>query len=383
MKILIVYNTMEYVWYRRFFLRDLLAGGHEVVAVAPFDDWTDRVRSLGIKCVDLRLTRWGTNPASEVAAIRDIYSVMRRESPDVAILYTIKPVIYGSLAARAAGVRRIFSLVTGLGYMFVEGGRFTKVKQWAARNLYRLALAQNERVFFQNPDDLALFTSGGVIDEAKTILVPGSGVDTEHFSPDTAPPDDDHFLLVSRMMWDKGVGEFVEAARRLKKRYPHAKFTLLGPLDDNPKAIPEDKLREWDAEGAVRYLGPADDIRPYLARCSVYVLPSRYREGIPRTNLEALAMGKPIITTDMPGCRETVVPLRNGFMITPGDTDALVTAMDAFLMDRALAGRMGAESRKLALEKFRVEAVNRSFLEAIAAGTSRRGDRLKQRPQEL
>lgn len=365
MKILIVYNTMEYVWYRRFFLRDLLARGHEVVAVAPFDDWTVRVAALGIRCTDLKISRWGTNPLREIATIRDIYSIMRREAPDAAILYTIKPVIYGSLAARAAGVRRIFSLVTGLGYMFVEGGRFTKIKQWAARTLYCMALSLNERVFFQNPDDRSLFIGGGVVDRSKTILVPGSGVDTKHFIPSATAPDDAHFLLVSRMMWDKGIGLYVGAARRLKKMYPEARFTLLGPLDDNPNAIPAETLQEWNDEGATDYVGPADDIRPYLAQCSVYVLPSRYREGIPRTNLEALAMGKPIITTDMPGCRETVVPNCNGFMIAPGNLDALVSAMEAFLSNPSLAAEMGEESRKLALRKFRVEAVNKFFLDAI------------------
>lgn len=365
MKIVIVYNTMEYVWYRRFFLRDLLARGHEVVAVAPFDEWKERVASLGIKCLDLRISRWGTNPFREIATLRDIYAIMRRESPDAAILYTIKPVIYGSLAARAAGVRRIFSLVTGLGYMFVEGGRFTKIKQWAARTLYRIALSVNERAFFQNPDDLELFMNAGVVDRSKTVLVPGSGVDTEHFAPGEATPEDNHFLLVSRMLWDKGIGLYVEAARRLKKRYPQARFTLLGPLDDNPNAIPAKTLEKWNLEGAAEYLGPADDIRPYLAKCSVYVLPSQYREGIPRTSLESISMGKPIITTDMPGCRETVIPGVNGFMIPPGDLDALVNAMEMFLSNPSLAAEMGVESRKLALRNFRVEVVNKLFLDAI------------------
>lgn len=368
MKIMILYNTMENVWYRRFFLRELLARGDEIVAVAPFDAWTDRVRALGIRCIDLRMSRWRANPFGELGTLRYIYSVMRRERPDAIMLYTIKPVVYGSLMGRAAGVKRIFSTVTGLGYMFVDdGGRFSNIRRWAGRTLYRSALAHNERVFFQNPDDLRMFVEAGVVDRAKITLVPGSGVDTEHFTPSEDPPDKDHFLLVSRMIWDKGIGLYVEAARRLKERFPHARFTLVGPLDDNPKAIPEAKLREWQKEGIVDYVGSVDDVRPYLQRCSVYVLPSRYREGIPRTNLEALAMAKPVITTDMPGCRETVVAGSNGFIVEAGDLDALTKAMEEFLLDSCLATRMGKESRKLALQKFRVEAVNRYFLNALEA----------------
>lgn len=370
MKILIVYNTMEYVWYRRFFLRDLLARGDSVVAIAPYDDWKEKVESLGIRCIDLPLSRWGANPLGEAVALWRLYRIMRFEAPDSAILYTIKPVIYGSLVGRFIPQLRIVSLVTGLGYMFVEAGWLGRVRQLIARNLYRVALTSNERVFFQNPDDMAVFLDRGVVGPERAILVPGSGVDTEFFKPSAAAPEKDHFLLVSRMLKDKGIGLYVAAARRLKKKYPHAVFTLMGPLDNNPAAIPLETLQAWNNEGAVQYLGPAEDIRPQMARCSVYVLPSWYREGIPRTNLEALAMGKPVVTTDMPGCRETVVPRENGFLIPAGDENALVDAMEEFLRDPSLSQRMGAASRELAVKKFRVEAVNRAFLDALSRNAS-------------
>lgn len=366
MKVLIVYNTMLNVWYRRFFLRDLLARGDRVVAVAPYDGWKEKVESLGIKCIDLPLSRWGANPLWEIATLWRLYRIMRSEAPDAAILYTIKPAVYGSLVGRFIPRLRVFSVVTGLGYMFVEAGWLGRIRQLIARTLYRVALTSNERVFFQNPDDMAIFLDRGVVGPERAILVPGSGVDTEFFKPAAAPPEKDHFLLVSRMLKDKGIGLYVAAARRLKKKYPHAVFTLMGPLDDNPAAIPHETLQAWNDEGVVQYLGPAADIRPQMARCSVYVLPSWYREGIPRTNLEALAMGKPVVTTDMPGCRETVVADKNGFLIQAGDEDALVDAMEAFLCDQSLTQRMGAASRELAVKKFRVEAVNRAFLDALS-----------------
>jgi glycosyltransferase involved in cell wall biosynthesis len=366
MKVLIVYNTMEYVWYRRFFLRDLLTRGDSVVAVAPFDGWNEKVESLGIECIDLPLSRWGANPLREISTLWRLYQIMRSEAPDAAILYTIKPVIYGSLVGRFVSQVKIFSLVTGLGYMFVEAGWIGRVRQLLARILYRVALTSNERVFFQNPDDMAAFVDKRVIGPERAILVSGSGVDTEFFKPSADPPEKNHFLLVSRMLKDKGIGVYVAAARRLKKKYPQAVFKLIGPVDDNPAAIPLETLQAWNDEGVVQYLGPVEDIRPQMARCSVYVLPSWYREGIPRTNMEALAMGKPVVTTDMPGCRETVVAGENGFLIATRDEDALVEAMEAFLRDPLLAQRMGAVSRELAVKKFRVEAVNKAFLDALS-----------------
>lgn len=366
MKILIVYNTMQNVWFRRYFLRDLLKRGDEVVAVAPYDEWTEKVEALGIRCIDIGLSRWGSNPFSEAATILRIFRIVRAERPAAVISYTIKPVIYGSLAARFVPRVKIFSVVTGLGYMFVEAGLAGRFRQFFAGWLYRLALTSNKRVFFQNPDDMSLFLSRRIVGEERATLVPGSGVDTEFFAPTEGVALKDHFLLVARMLTDKGVDLYVAAARRLKRKYPQAVFVLLGPVDDNPAAIPLATLQAWDAEGVINYLGSVDDIRPEMAKCSVYVLPSRYREGIPRTNLEALAMGKPVVTTDMPGCRETVMPGINGFLIPPGDEEALERAMESFILDPSLAARMGRESRAMALKKFRVEIVNGTIIEALA-----------------
>lgn len=356
---------MEYVWYRRFFLRDLLARGDRVVAAAPYSEWKKQVEGLGIDCIDLRLSRWGANPFREAATLWNIYRIMRTEAPDAVIFYTIKPVIYGSLVGRFVRGVRVFSLVTGLGYMFVESGRLGHIRQFVAGMLYRIALTSNEKVFFQNPDDMSVFLDNGIVKRDRTVLVPGSGVDTEFFKPAEEQPKEAHFLLVSRMIWDKGVALYVAAARRVKARYPNARFVLLGPIDDNPSAIPIERLEAWNKEGIVEYRGAADDIRPHMAECSVYVLPSWYREGIPRTNLEALAMGKPVITTNMPGCKETVLDGINGYLIPPGDEDALVNAMTRFLEDTALVAKMGMESRKLALDHFRVEMVNQTIIENL------------------
>ena len=365
MKIAILYNTMNDMSSRAALLSELLDLGHQVVAIAPFDGGEERISALGVTCFDIRLSRWGVRPWREASAFADLRYLLKRERPDVVLSFTIKPIIYGAVAARVAGVPRVVSIVTGLGYMFVGSGWIPRLKQFFALTLYRLALRFNEKVFFQNKDDMELFLSHGVVAPSKAIRIPGSGVDTSFFSPRYGEGEEGHFLLISRMLWDKGIELYVNAARRLRLKYPNARFLLLGPLDDNPAAIPTEILERWNSEGAIEYVGAKDDVRSYLARCSVYVLPSFYREGIPRTNLEALAMGKPIITTDMPGCRETVLDGKNGILIPPRNEDALVEAMERFLTDPSIAIEMEAVSRKLAVERFRSDIVHRTIIDVI------------------
>lgn len=365
MKIAILYNTMKDMSSRAALLSELLDLGHQVVAIAPFDGGEERISALGVTCFDIRLSRWGVRPWRETCALAVLRGLLKRERPDAVLAFTIKPIIYGAVAARLAGVPRIVSVVTGLGFMFVDSGRFPRLKQVFALTLYRLALRFNEKVFFQNRDDMEFFLSQGVVAPSKAIRIPGSGVDTSFFSPRYGEGEEGHFLLISRMLWDKGIELYVNAARRLRLKYPKARFLLLGPLDDNPAAIPAEILERWNNEGAIEYAGGTDDVRSYLARCLVYVLPSFYREGIPRTNLEALAMGKPVITTDMPGCRETVLNGENGILIPPRNEDALVEAMESFLKDPAIAIEMGAVSRKLAVDSFRSEIVHRTIIDVI------------------
>ncbi|MDX5300418.1 MAG: glycosyltransferase family 4 protein, partial [Gammaproteobacteria bacterium] len=286
--------------------------------------------------------------------------LMRRLRPTVTLPYTIKPVFYGTIAAWLAGVPHRYALVTGLGYAFTDrrGGLLTVI----IRTLYRFALGKAHRVFFQNPDDENLFRETGLLPvSVPSVVVNGSGVDAAAFAVATLPQGHPTFLMIGRLLGDKGVREYAEAARRIKARHPEVRFRLVGWIDTNPDAITQSELDAWVARGTLDFLGKLDDVRPAIADSTVYVLPS-YREGIPRTVLEAMAMGRPIITTDAPGCRETVIDGDNGFLVPVKSIDALVEAMLNFIEDPGLAPRMGRRSREIAEEKYDVHKVNAVLL---------------------
>jgi glycosyltransferase involved in cell wall biosynthesis len=352
-------------------LRRLVADGHEVTACAP--DATDRVRgelaALGVTYRHIPVQRAGINPIHDAATIRALIAIYRELRPDIVLTYTIKPVIYGSLAARLANVPHVCSLITGLGYRFGTTTWRQRALNPVVRALFRLALARNDVVFFQNPDDLREFVDARLATEQQAVLVNGSGVDLEHFRVAPIPEGEPIFLLVTRLIWEKGVGEYVEAARQLKGRYPNARFRLLGPLDPNPAAVSRAQLETWCADGMIEYLGSTHDVRPALAAASVFVLPSAYREGTPRSVLEAMAMGRPVITTDAPGCRETVVSGQNGFLVPIKDSTALAAAMERFLRDPGLTAAMGAQSRTIAEKKYDVHLVNKAMMQAMGLDT--------------
>jgi glycosyltransferase involved in cell wall biosynthesis len=292
---------------------------------------------------------------------------MRRIRPSHVLGYTIKPVLYGSLAAWLAGVPRRSALITGLGYAFQgqanERGGLRVLVQW----LYGLALRRTHKVFFQNPDDQTLFRSLGLLlPGTPSCVVNGSGVDVEAFA--VAPvPAAPHFLLIARLLGDKGVREYAQAAQRTRALYPQVRFSLVGWLDENPDAIAQTELSAWVQAGTMNFLGRLSDVRPAIESCSVYVLPS-YREGTPRTVLEAMAMGRAVITTDAPGCRETVVDGDNGFLVPVQSVDALAEAMARFITDPTLVARMGQRGRQLAEEKYDVHKVNAVMLQEMGLG---------------
>ena len=365
MKISVVANTMQYLWSRRPFLRALQEAGHRIIAIAPFDGHEEKLQGIGVEVIDIAMARWRLNPFAELGTLFQLASRFRSVRPEATILYTPKPIIYGSLAARLVRQRPIYSVITGLGYAFVESRALGGLMRAALQLVYRLALSWNRKVFFQNATDLETFLAAKVVREDQAVRVPGSGVDTGHYLPPDTPAPDATFILISRMLWDKGIRLYVEAADNLRHKYPQAEFLLLGAPDDNPAAVPLETLLDWDEKGIVRYRGFTDDIREQLGGALVFVLPSFYREGIPRTNLEALSMGKAIITTDMPGCRETVKDGVNGILIPPRDQMALQGAMEAFLRDPDLARKMGKASRELAVERFEMSIVNRIYIETL------------------
>jgi glycosyltransferase involved in cell wall biosynthesis len=350
-------------------IEEMVSAGHSVVGCAPGDD-AKVARALaarGAAYLPVPLRRTGLNPLLDAWSVVRLALVLHRLRPDVLFAYTAKPVIYGATAARMAGVPAVFALISGLGYAFVEGrGVARELMRRLVGTMYRASLRHADAIFFQNPDDLEDFRRLAITGaRQKAIRVNGSGVDVGHyrFAPPTLEPPT--FLLIARLLRDKGIVEFVEAARRVRARHGHARFRLLGPADSNPSAIQAGDLARWQAEGVIEYLGEAEDVRPYLADSTAFVLPTVYREGLPRTLLEAMSTGRALITTDAPGCRDTVLPGQNGFLVPAGDVGALAQAIERFVVRPDLAVTFGVRSRALAEERFDVRKVNAVMLEAM------------------
>lgn len=365
-KVLIIAGLAESLLnFRGPLVNAMLQAGHQVIACAPDCDaaFKGRLQASGIQFFPIPMSRAGLNPLEDLATINAIRQLCQLVNPDMVLAYTIKPVVYGLLAARLAGVKQRFALITGLGYAFTaeQGGIARKLINRVAQGLYQIGLQGAAGVFFQNPDDRALFQSLGLLPKRTQItLVNGSGVDTAHFviSP---LPETPSFLLIARLLADKGVREYVAAATRVKAQYPQARFQLVGPLDPNPSAISQRELESWIQSGAIEYLGVLQDVRPAIASASVYVLPS-YREGTPRSVLEAMSQGRAIITTDAPGCRETVEQGINGILVPVRDVDALANAMISLIENPAQIVVMAEASRQIAVEKYDVHKVNAVML---------------------
>lgn len=334
-------------------LKAMVEAGCEVIACAPTVPKTtvQMLAQMGVEVREIPLDRTGMNPARDLATVLHVRRLCDQVRPDTVLSYTIKPVIYGSLAAQSARVPMVSSIITGLGYTFGQESLRQRILGKLTHALYKLALRANSVVFFQNPDNLEFFVNRGLLSNPeKAVVINGSGVDLEHYMKTPIVTEPLTFLLIARLLRDKGIYEYVEAARGIQERYPHVRFQLVGPFDSNPSAISPSTVKAWQAEGIIEYLGETDDVRPFIANASVYVLPS-YREGTPRTVLEAMAMGRPIITTDAPGCRETVVQGKNGFLVPVGDSHSLASAMERFILQPELIESMGEESYRIAREK--------------------------------
>jgi glycosyltransferase involved in cell wall biosynthesis len=359
------------VQFRGRLIADIVASHTKVTVAAPglaAPDAVELIAALGAEAVDTPMQRAGRNPFRDLRYAHMLYRLFRAMKPAYLLAYTAKPVIFGLLAAWMAGVPRRFALITGLGYAFT--GERQGMTRLVVGMLYRAALARATVVFFQNPDDEQQFRAARILPlSVKSMVVNGSGVDIEAYSPQPIPLGPPRFLMICRLLGNKGVREYVEAARLLKASFPSATFRLAGWIDENPDAIMTWELDAWIAEGVVEYLGRLEDVRPAIAGASVYVLPS-YREGTPRTVLEAMAMGRPIITTNAPGCRETVVDADNGFLVSVKAVDELVEAMSKFIRDPSLSLKMGGRSRTIAEEKYDVCKVNAAMLEAMGLRAS-------------
>jgi glycosyltransferase involved in cell wall biosynthesis len=341
--------------------------GHEVLVCAPGLTGTEVEATLHEWGVDTRsvpLERQGINPFQDLRTLWSLYRTFREWDTEAVFSYNAKPVVYGSVAGRLAGARP-YAMMTGLGYAFTVSTWRAQVVRAAMVALYRVAYESCEAVIFQNPDDRALMRDCGALPaSAETAIVGGSGVDTEDFQP-VPLPDRPVFLCVARLLAEKGIREYVEAARRVKTRHPEARFLLAGGVDDVvPDSVTRDELEVWEQEGTIEYLGYLDDVREGLADAAICVLPS-YREGTPRSVLEALSMGRPVITSDAPGCRETVEPGENGWLVPPRTVDDLAEAMSWMIDHPERWDEMGRASRQLALERFDVDVVNASIVEVM------------------
>jgi len=359
MKILIVSPKNKTVFnFRGDLVRDMLAQGHEVIVTGPNRDYVDDIMALGVsEFIEVPLIKDNTSIKGDMAYYRQLVRVMKRVKPDMVFAYTIKPVVYGSMAARRAGVKRIYAMVTGLGRVYTSDSLKTKVIRFITKILYRRAFKACDKVIFQNGDDIKELTEQKYLPISKTALVSGSGVNMERFLR-TPLPEKPAFLMVGRIIREKGVMEFCEAARAVKKKHPEAVFTLLGGFDSSIGALKESDIKPFIEDGSIEFPGEVKDPVAFYGFSSVFVLPSFYREGLPRTILEALSCGRPVITTDWPGCREAIKDGGNGFLVEPKNAAQLAEKMTELIEDREKLLRMSDAAYTSCKNNYSVEIIN-------------------------
>tara|TARA_Y100001960_G_C14774755_1_gene882390 strand:- start:2041 stop:3090 length:1050 start_codon:yes stop_codon:yes gene_type:complete len=325
----------------------------------------NQIKGLGVDCYNIPLKRQGLNPFKDIYTLLFLIKLIKKNKPDIVLSYTIKPIIYGSLAAYISGINKIFSMVTGIGYAFYGDTLKQKLIGKLVKKIYKSALHYNAKVFFQNPDDLDYFISNKLINsKSKTLIINGSGVDLNYYSFSKPPINRITFLLIARFLKEKGIFEFIDAAKILKNQYPKTRYQIIGWRDDGPSGINMSTINNWEKEPFVELLGYKEDVRKYLQKSSVYVLPS-YREGTPRTVLEAMSTGRPIVTADSPGCRETVINNKNGFLVPIRNSKVLAKKMEKFILEPSLINKMGKESRKIAELKYDVNKVNNQIINGM------------------
>lgn len=357
-------SAWNIVNFRKPLIEALICAGWRVVALAPDDGNATAIEGLGAEFVPIAIDSSGTSVVRDARLFADYLAILRRLRPRAFLGFTAKPNIYGSLAARLLGVRSVNN-ISGLGTAFMSRGPLN----WLVSRLYRLSLAKSARVFFQNADDLDLFVSAGLVDRGQAERIPGSGVDLERFRPSTTALSGSRpyrFLFVGRLLRDKGLSEYAAAARLLHARWPDVEFAILGFAgSDNPSAVPIAELDRWRAEGIVTYLGDTDDVRPYLEDSDCVVLPS-YREGLPRSLLEAAAMAMPMVASDVPGCRDVVADGVNGFLCEARSPESLAAAMEKMLgQTPAERAAMGKRGRKKVEREFDQAMVVKAYLRAL------------------
>ena len=353
--------------FRGHLISEFVSKKYDVVAMASSSepDVISRLMENNVIFKEYPVQRNGLNFVVDLRTILSLRRFFLKFQPDIILAYTIKPIIWGGIASRVIPDTRFYALITGLGFAFNGEGFLRKVLSRLVIKLYKISLSNAHKIIFQNSDNLQIFLERGIVPKEKCTLVNGSGVDIDYFS--YTPVGDDKtvvFLTIGRLLGEKGFREYFEAAQIVKNKYPDVTFQLLGPEDPSPDGLPINEVQDWHSRGVIDYLGFSEDVRSYIEACHVYVLPS-YHEGMPRTVLEAMAMGRPILTTDVPGCRETVVANENGFLVPKMDAAALAERMIWFIEHRLCWEQMGMRSREIAEERFDVNKVNALIMDIL------------------
>ena len=358
MKIILFANTDWYLYnYRLSHVKKMAGMDYDVVLCAPKGPYYEKIQKQGFRLVDIPLSRRGLNPFHELRALARLVRLYRNEKPDIVHHFTIKCVLYGSIAAKITKVPKQINAITGLGYIFITDTFLVQLVRPLVKWLYKIFL-KHTRVIFQNQPNRKYFIDNKLVKREQTYLIPGSGVDTNIFTPKPIPPGPPLVILPARMLWDKGVEDFVEAAKRIKERGISARFALVGEPDPgNPASIPLSQLEEWDREGFVSWMGWQENMAEIYTAASMVCLPSAYGEGLAKSLIEGAASGRAIVTTDIPGCREVVQNGVNGWVVPPKDIEALTLKLTDMITDKEKLKSMGVASRVLAQKEFSVDKV--------------------------
>lgn len=344
-------------------IKEIISEGYEVIVTGPNMDNVEKIEELGARFEHIPLNKSGLNFFEDFQYFIKMYRLLKREKPDITLSYTIKPIVYGAIAAKFAGIKNIYSMVTGVGYVFTSEKLKVKILKIIVSILYKVSLLFNNLVIFQNKDNRDEFVDLNIVEEEKTRIVNGSGVNMEHFRP-TIYPKKLTFFMLSRVLYSKGIREYLAAAKNIKEKYPEIEFMLLGAVEDMQDSMSKKDLEPYIEKDIITYYGETNDVRKYYTKSSVFVLPS-YAEGTPRTVLEAMAMARPIITTDAPGCRETVRDGENGFLVKVGDVEELEDRMEWFIKNQNEIPKMGEYSLEYCAKKFDINKVNSQMLKYL------------------
>lgn len=365
MKILIIApKTRSLINFRGDLIKSISDKNNEVIAIGPESGFDKELENIGARFIQIKLRKTSTTIFDNLKYLKDLTKVIKKENPDRIFTYTIKPVIFGSIAGKKARVKEIYSMVTGLGYVYAEDSFKARILRIICGIGYKLAFKYNTKVIFQNKDDKEEFIRRGYLKEEKCEVVDGSGVNMERFKRNELPKEN-VFLMVSRILKLKGVKEYFEAAKIVKEKYPETEFLYVGAENKTQSALKLDELKEYIDNGIVNYCGETSDVPSYIRKCSIFVLPSYYREGIPRTLLEALAMGRPIITTETVGCKETVINGENGLFTPIKDSNALAEKMIYMIEHREKLKEMSDKSYEYCKQRFDVNIINKKMLEIM------------------